>query len=124
MCIRDRGGTEPNFRGSNKKYGTVIRALASRAAIHGGANRVTHRGSNKENLILKQYANKMGITLNEARNMRNKGGNVPVPISTLIARNKLGFVKNNKSEHPYDSVFYRNSGTNKMNEILKRWLKS
>jgi hypothetical protein len=119
------GGTEPNFRKSNKKYGTFIRALATRAAIHGGAKKVTHRGSNKENLILRQVANKMGMSLNKARNLRFEGdknfmSKVPVPISTKIVRNKLGFVHNN-GKHPYDSVFRNNMPVGKLNKILNDW---
>jgi hypothetical protein len=118
-----KGNTERNFRGSNKKYGTVIRALATRAAIHGNANKVTHQGSNEEHLVLKEHAKRLGLSYVNAINrlMRRDPNflkNLPPPISTKIVR-KLGFRE--AANHPYSSVFYKNMNTQALNKILNQW---
>lgn len=117
------GGTSRNFRKSGKKYGTFIRALATRAAIHGNANKVTHHGVNEDHLVLKQYAKNRGLSYLNAltlfmRQDPNFLKNLPPPISTQIVR-KLGFRQN--TGHPYSSVFYKNMNTQKLNEILNQW---
>lgn len=119
-----RGGTERKFRGSNKKYGTVIRALATRAAIHGNANKVTHYGVNEENLILQAHAKKRGVSYLNAINLMFKRNanfikNLPPPISTQIVR-KLGFRED--PNHPHKSVFYKNMNKSKINKVLGEWL--
>lgn len=117
------GETERNFRKSHKKYGTVIRALATRAAILGNANKVTHHGMNEERLVLKQHAKKLGLTEANAisrmlRRDPNFLKNLPPPISTQIVR-KLGF--RNDPTNKNKSVFYRNMNTKKLNEVLNEW---
>jgi hypothetical protein len=119
------GKTEEPFRGSNKKYGTFIRALATRAAIKGGARVVTHKGVNKENLVARPFLEKIAKNRNMSLKQLLKTdpsivNQVPNPISTKIVRNKLGFV-HRPNGHKHESIFRNNMNTAQLNQLLHSW---
>ena len=107
-AMLDYGRTFPNFRKSNRKYGTFLRALATKLALkEPNTNTVLHEGVNREELVAKTFGlnaetlrtiaigtnarreklvKKLGLDKNTVNRIRRNY----VPISTKIVR-KLGF---------------------------------
>lgn len=87
------GETHPKHR--RKGYGTILRAMATRAAFKAGVHVVTHLGVNFGKLAANQ--------------------GMMVPISTAIVRNKLGFAQDPNNQNTNAScpsvLLFSNDGT-------------
>ena len=107
------GYTNPNYRG--KGIGTWYRALITKALLNSGVHRITHDGSNIEQLAAKKLAQKEGISLLNTLKRNNL-----IPLSTRIVR-KLGYtpVKNKNGRNTASSVMKITNNITKLNNILR-----
>ena len=109
------GGTSKNYR--QKGIGTWYRALLTKAVLNSGVNMIIHNGNNKENLAAKSLANKLGISLQMARQHKNF-----MPVSTRIMR-KIGYTpskRNNGSNSKNSSVMKSTNNRTKLNNVLRK----